>query len=113
MHTEKEVKAISNKNFAEKLRGMLKQRGLDFLPSINDARIRKANDTFSSVVQAKKYIIAKNAGIANGDIISIKSSGEQYVVLSCSVYMSLDAKDTKWFMEQKITRESMLMIFVP
>lgn len=92
LHTEKEVKAISNKNFAEKLRGMLKQRGLDFLPSINDARIIKANDTFSSVVQAKKYIIAKNAGIANGDIISIKSSGEQYVVLSCSVYMSLDAK---------------------
>ena len=92
LHTEKEVKAISNKNFAEKLRCMLKQRGLDFLPSINDARIRKENDTFSSVVQAKKYIIAKNAGIANGDIISIKSSGEQYVVLSCSVYMSLDAK---------------------
>ena len=92
LHTEKEVKAISNKNFAEKLRGMLKQRGLDFLPSINDARIRKANDTFSSVVQAKKYIIAKNAGISNGDIISIKSSGEQYVVISCSGYMSLDAK---------------------
>ena len=42
LHTEKEVKAISNKNFAEKLRGMLKQKGLDFLPSINDARIRKA-----------------------------------------------------------------------
>ena len=92
LHTEKEVKSISNKNFAEKLRGMLKQRELDFLPSINDARIRKANDTFSSVVHAKKYIIAKNAGIANGDIISIKSSGDQYVVLSCSVYMSLDAK---------------------